>query len=88
MLDRISLDLFQRCSGLGNCSLNSAIEECAIDPLGTLTQNAYDGFGNQISKTLDCCGAGRLNALTKMSYNIVGDIVSVADPNGNITTST
>jgi YD repeat-containing protein len=60
----------------------------AIDPVGTLAQNAYDTFGNQISKTLDCCAAGHVNALTKMSYNAVGDIVSITNPNGNTTTST
>jgi YD repeat-containing protein len=60
----------------------------AIDPLGTLTQYAYDGFGNQTSKTVDCCGAGHLSALSTMAYNAVGDVITVTDPNGNVATST
>jgi len=44
----------------------------AIDPQGTLTQYAYDGFGNLVSKTADCCGAGHVNAVTTISYDPVG----------------
>jgi RHS repeat-associated protein len=60
----------------------------AIDPLGTLTQYAYDGFGNLISKIADCCSSSNINATTKLTYDTVGNVVSVTDPNGNIATST
>src|SRR5712692_9968946 len=33
-------------------------------------------------------GGGRLNRLTTMSYSAVGDVVSLTDPNGNVTIST
>jgi YD repeat-containing protein len=49
----------------------------AIDPLGTLTQYAYDGFGNLISKTADCCSASNINALTSLSYDNIGNVISV-----------
>jgi RHS repeat-associated protein len=58
----------------------------ATDPLGTVTQYAYDGFGNPTSVTRDA-GLGRLNQLTSMAYNGLGDVVSVTDPNGHVTTS-
>jgi YD repeat-containing protein len=44
-------------------------------------------FGNQTSIIRDI-GAGRLNQLTTISYNAVGDPISITDPKGNITTST
>ena len=57
----------------------------ATDPLGTVTQYAYDGFGNPVLITRDY---GRLNQLTTMGYDGFGDITSVTDPNGHVTTST
>lgn len=58
----------------------------ATDPLGTVTQYAYDGFGNRTSITRDS-GGGHLNQLTRLGYNAPGDVTSVTDPNGNVTTS-
>jgi YD repeat-containing protein len=51
----------------------------ATDPLGTVTQFAYDNFGNQTSIVRDA-GAGRLNQRTSFGYSAVGDVVSVTDP--------
>ena len=56
----------------------------ATDPLGTITRNTYDGFGNPISITRD---DGHLNQLTAMAYSPSGDVISVTDPNGNIAIS-
>lgn len=56
-------------------------------PLGTLTQHAYDGFGNRLSTVADA-GPGRLNQTTTFAYNSRGDPVSVTDPRGKTTTST
>jgi RHS repeat-associated protein len=57
----------------------------STDPLGSVTQFGY-ALGNLISITRDA-GAGRLNQLTTINYNAVGDAVSVTDPRGNVTTS-
>jgi len=59
----------------------------ATDPLGAVTQFAYDNSGNQTSIVRDA-GAGRINQLTSLSYSMQGDIVSITDPRGNITTNT
>lgn len=56
------------------------------DPLGTVTQFSYDGFGNPVSITRDA-GAGRLNQTTALAYSALGDVVSLTDPQGNVTTS-
>jgi RHS repeat-associated protein len=58
----------------------------ATDPLGTVTQLGYDGFGNQTSIVRDA-GAGRLNQLTSFGYNARGDVISITDPKGNVTTN-
>ena len=58
----------------------------ATDPLGTVAQYAYDGFGNPVSIIRDA-GAGRLNQTTAMGYDALGDVVLLTDPNGNVTTS-
>jgi YD repeat-containing protein len=57
------------------------------DPLGIVTQFGYDSLGNQTSIIRDI-GPGRLNQLTTISYNAVGDPISITDPRANITTST
>ena len=59
----------------------------ATDPLGSVTQYGYDGFGNQTSIVRDA-GNGRLNQLTSLNYSLQGDVLSVTDPNGKVTTST
>lgn len=59
----------------------------STDPLGTVTQFAYDGLGNRTSTTADA-GPGRLNQTTAYAYNARGDVVSVTDPRGNTATST
>jgi YD repeat-containing protein len=59
----------------------------ATDPLGIVTQFGYDSFGNQTSIIRDI-GAGRLNQLTTIGYNAVGDPISITDPRANVTTST
>ncbi|HJT43942.1 MAG TPA: RHS repeat-associated core domain-containing protein [Rhizomicrobium sp.] len=58
----------------------------ATDPLGVVTQNAYDSFGNLTSSTRDY-GTGRLNLITKFAYSNQGDVVSLTDPKGSITVS-
>ena len=57
----------------------------AVDPLGVVTKNAYDGFGNLISTIRD---SGRLNQTTSFRYNALGDLVAAVDPNLNTSTST
>jgi YD repeat-containing protein len=59
----------------------------STDPMGTVTLNGYDNFGNNISTTRDY-GTGRLNQVTTRSYSALGDVLSVTDPNSNFATST
>ena len=56
------------------------------DPLGTLTTYSYDEAGNRLSMVEDA-GPGRLNRMTLYGYNAWGDVVSLTDPNGNVTRS-
>jgi YD repeat-containing protein len=56
------------------------------DPLGTVTQYTYDGFGNPLSIVRDA-GAGHLNQTTTLGYSTLGDVVSLTDPSENVTTS-
>jgi YD repeat-containing protein len=56
------------------------------DPVGTVTQYSYDGSGNLISVTRDA-GTGRINQRTSFAYNARGDVISVLDPKGNITSN-
>src|SRR5258708_25190274 len=59
----------------------------AADPLGIVTQFGYDSLGNQTSIIRDI-GPGRLNQLTTIGYNAVGDPISITDPRTNTTTNT
>ncbi len=57
----------------------------ATDPMTPITRYGYDGSGNQTSILRDAVG---LNQLTTMGYSPQGDVTSITDPNGNVTTRT
>ena len=59
----------------------------ATDPVGTLTRNVYDGFGN-LTSTIADAGPGRLNLTTSSSFDARGDPLTVTDARGNVTTGT
>jgi YD repeat-containing protein len=54
----------------------------ASDALGTVAVNAYDAKGNVVQVTRDY---GRLNQITRMGYDALGNPTEVTDPKGNVT---
>lgn len=57
------------------------------DPVGTVTANAYDSYGNLVSVVRDA-GPGRLNVTTTSTFDARGDPLTVTDPRSNVTTNT
>jgi YD repeat-containing protein len=47
---------------------------------------SYDTVGNPRSVVRDA-GTGRLNQSTSFAYSATGDVISITDPRGNITTN-
>jgi RHS repeat-associated protein len=56
------------------------------DPLGNVTTNTYDTYGNLTKVTTPAPGTGAPASVTQFGYNNLGQLTTITDPLNNITT--
>lgn len=59
-----------------------------MDPLGKVTSYAYNASDATLASVTEDAGPSRLNLLTQFGYDVFGNVTSVTDPKGNISTVT
>jgi len=68
-----------------------AYDQTAVSSISSLTghdetnySSSYNNRGNLTTKTVKCFQTGCVDAITKYTYDEAGQVLSVVDPNGNV----